>query len=167
VSVCGLAVSGSGLSALTNRLPKVDQCNGEVITVLIGANDLNNWQRTAAQWLTQLWTYTDALRAKGYKVAVGTVLPRCGSPDGATFDTEHNRRRNTVANPGIRAAVGTHIDAVIDYAADPVMGPDSAPCNRALYYDGLHPTDGCGLGCGGQGKLAAVYAPVIDRLLSQ
>ena len=63
--------------------------------------------------------------------------------------------------------MGVHIDAVIDFAADPVMGPDSAAQDKTLYHDGLHPTDGCGMGCGGQGKLAAIYTPVVDRLLAQ
>ena len=64
-------------------------------------------------------------------------------------------------------AVGTKIDAVIDFAADPVMGPDQAACDQTLYLpDGIHPTYGAAGGVGGQGKLELIYAPVVDRLLS-
>lgn len=166
VKHCGLAVGGSGVGTMTARADGVITCNPKVLTVLIGANDLNNWKRTTEGWLTALWSYTDSMRARGIKVAVGTVLPRCGSGDGAVFDAEHNKRR-AVANSAIRQAVGVHIDAVIDFAADPVIGPDSAPCNRSLYYDGLHPTDGNSAGTGGQNKLAVIYTPVVDRLLAQ
>ena len=55
--------------------------------------------------------------------------------------------------------------AVIDFAADPVMGPDTAPLDKTLYKDGLHPTDGGANGAGGQGKLALIYARAVDALL--
>jgi hypothetical protein len=67
-------------------------------------------------------------------------------------------------NKIIRAAVGTKIDAVYDFAADPVMGPDAAACDTTLYKDGLHPTD---FGPGsGQSRLELIYAPVVDALLA-
>ena len=173
---CGLAVGGSVLGRVTDgptalvdptRLQKVYDCNPKVVTVFIGANDLfrGNLSFTTDMWLDRLWGYTATLKAKGYKVAVATVLPRylASNPD---FSAEFNRRR-PAANAAIRAAVGTKIDAVIDFAADPVMGPDAAAQDKALYQDGLHPTDACGVGCGGQGKLYAVYAPVVDRLINQ
>jgi lysophospholipase L1-like esterase len=135
-----------------------------VVTILIGANDLASGQLGpddgAAAWLEKLWTYVAKWKATGARVAVGTVLPQC-LPGG---NAAHTARR-PIVNAAIRAAVGTKIDAVIDYAADPVMGPDSAACDTALYYDGLHPTDGGANGVGGQGKLALVYTPVVDALL--
>ena len=172
MTVCGLAVSGSGINNVALRVDQVDQCNPKVLTLLIGANDLYVWNRTESQWLALVWAYTDKMRAKGYKVALGTVLPQC-RPNTATnsnnvaFSIEHNLVLRAIVNPLIRTGVGTHIDAVIDYAADPVIGTDAAACNTSLYYDGLHPTDGCGMGCGGQGKLAVIYTAVVDRLLAQ
>lgn len=177
VTHCGLAVGGSVLGSptdangLTNptRLAKVDDCAPNLVTVLIGANDLVSWNPawTADTWLARLWGYVATLKAKGYKVAVGTILPQYqpNSPV-ANYTAEFNARRKVV-NTAIKAAVGSKIDAVIDFAADPVIGPDAAAQDKALYYDGIHPTDGCGLGCGGQGRLAAVYAPVVDKLLTQ
>jgi hypothetical protein len=161
-------VGGSSIGQVAARASGVVACNPKVLTILIGANDMYNWNPavTTQHWLNKLWAYTDSMRAKGYKVAVGTILPQY-SASRPSFSTEFNRRRNLEANPAIRAAVGVHIDAVIDFAADPVMGPDSAAQNKQLYHDGLHPTSGCGMGCGGQGKLAVIYTPVVDRLLAQ
>jgi hypothetical protein len=113
--------------------------------------------------MESLLAYVEPIRASGAKVAVGTVLPQyhASSPD---YNRRFNARRAEV-NQALRSLVGSRIDAVIDYAADPEMGSDAAAMNTALYSDGVHPTDGCGMGCGGQGKLAAVYLPVVDALL--
>ena len=164
VTHCGLAVGGSTLDSMAARSGGVTTCNPGVLTVLIGANDLANVTAnpTTQAWLNKLWAYTDGFRAKGIKVAVGTILPQY-SASNPTYNVTFNTRR-AEANKAIRASVGTHVDAVIDFAADPVMGPDSAAQDLNLYKDGIHPTDACGLGCGGQGKLASVYAPVVDRL---
>jgi hypothetical protein len=161
---CGLAVGGSGLSTMLGRIDGVTACNPKVVTVLIGANGLKDATSTDS-WTSSLFGYTDTLRAKGYKVAVATILPQYHSTN-PTYDTIFNGRR-AIVNNAIRGAVGAHIDAVIDFAADPVMGPDVAARNTALYRDGTHPTDGCGPGCGGQGKLFVIYAPVVDRLIGQ
>lgn len=158
---CALAVGG-GIDAIAARAGKVVACNPQVLTVLVGAHGLA--ERTGTDYfLRKLFAYADDLRARGIKVAVATILPEYHA-DNRQYDMIFNRRR-AEANAAIRSAVGTHIDAVIDFAADPVMGPDSAARDTSLYRDGTHPTDGCGMGCGGQGKLAAIYAPVVDRLL--
>jgi hypothetical protein len=72
--------------------------------------------------------------------------------------------RRVDVNAAIRAAVGSRIDAVADYAADPVMGPDSAACNLALYKDGVHPTDN-ETPDDGQAKLEVIYQRAVDSLL--
>jgi hypothetical protein len=158
---CALA-SGGGIDAIAARSDKVLACNPRVLTVLVGAHGLAERAGTN-YFLRKLFAYSDELRARGIKVAVATILPEY-HPENPAYDAIFSKRR-TDANAAIRAAVGTHIDAVIDFAADPVMGPDSAARDVKLYRDGTHPTDGCGVGCGGQGKLAAIYAPVVDRLL--
>jgi lysophospholipase L1-like esterase len=160
VTVCGLAVGGSDIEAVTRRVSGVTNCNGEVVTLLIGANDLYNGQLSVTwqMWLAKVWAYTDSLRAQGYKVAMGTILPQ--NINGIAYMTEFNRRR-PLANAAIRAAVGTHIDAVIDFAADPTIGPDAAAQNKALYPDGLHPS------ASAQATMATVYGPVVDQLLAK
>lgn len=158
---CGLA-SGGGVGEIAARMDKVMACRPDVLSILVGAHGLEEGPNTA-DFLRNLFAYTDAVRRHGIKVAVATVLPEY-HVDNPAFDAIFSRRR-VEANAAIRAAVGSHIDAVIDFAADPIMGPDSAAKDLALYRDGTHPTDGCGMGCGGQGKLASVYAPVMDKLL--
>lgn len=160
MTVCGLAVGGSDIEAVTRRVSGVTNCNGEVVTLLIGANDMYNGQLsvTLDMWLAKVWAYTDSLRAQGYKVAMGTILPQ--NINGTAYMTEFNRRR-PIANAAIRAAVGTHIDAVIDFAADPTIGPDAAAKNTALYPDGLHPS------ASAQATMATIYGPVVDQLLAR
>lgn len=158
---CGLA-SGGGIDAIAARVDKVLACNPKVLTILVGAHGLA--ERAGTEYfLRKLFTYTDGLRAHGIKVGVATILPEYHA-ENPQYDSTFSQRRKD-ANAAIRAAVGSHIDAVIDFAADPVMGPDAAAKDVSLYRDGTHPTDGCGIGCGGQGRLAAIYTPVVDRLL--
>ena len=73
--------------------------------------------------------------------------------------TIHNANR-TAANKLIREAVGTKIDAVIDYAADPVIGADSAPLDPTVFLDGLHPTQAS------QNKMAVIYTAALDNLFA-
>ena len=159
---CALA-SGGGIEQIALRVDKVLDCKPNVLTVLVGAHGLGGGPTPVADFLGKLFAYSDGLRAKEIKVAVATVLPEYHA-DNPAYDRTFNARRVEV-NEGIRAGVGRHIDAVIDFAADPVMGPNSAAQDKSLYQDGTHPTYACGFGCGGQGKLAAIYAPVMDQLL--
>lgn len=157
----GLAVGGSGIDSLKARQAAVLALKPSVVSVFIGANDLASaWQYPATgDWLNALFSYTDTLRRNGSKVVVATVLPQTSAA--------HNARR-AEANAAIRAAVTSHrIDGVIDFAADPVMGAEAAAGDKSLYQDGLHPTDGCGMGCGGQGKLAVIYAKAMNDVLAK
>lgn len=114
-----------------------------------GADDATAVAAVAAR----LFALGDAARALGVKVPICTTLPNS--------DAVHNTRRNLL-NPILIAAVGSvgspgkHFDAVIDFAADIHMGPDSAPLN-ATYYDGTgHPTDA------GQEILKDTAEPVVN-----
>lgn len=164
----GKAVGGAAIddptggNGLIQRFGADVAYNPKIVTVLIGANDLSETYKyaTTQDWLNKLWSYTAMWHAVGAKVYVATVLPQCVATQ-ATNNVVINSRR-VDANNAIRAAVGNQVDGVIDFAADPVMGPDAAACDSTLYYDGLHPTDGGGLGIGGQGKLATIYLQVLD-----
>ncbi|MBY9062903.1 SGNH/GDSL hydrolase family protein [Sphingomonas yunnanensis] len=162
VTFHGKAVGGSGVNDLAARADADIALHPRLLTVLIGANDLQGASGARA-WLEQLFRYTARFKAAGVTVAVGTLLP-VNMPDQPHYTSIHNERRQIV-NAELRAAVGHEIDAVIDFAADPVMGPDTAPLDKALYKDGLHPTDGAPGGVGGQGKLALIYAKAVDALL--
>ena len=132
-----------------------------VLTVLIGANDLGDGTYASAEaWLDRLWAYVAVFKAQNVKVAVGTVLPIC-MPQMPGYNNTHAARR-TVVNTAIREAVGSKIDAVIDYAADPTIGPDAAACDAKWFKDGLHPTE---YASGGQGIMARVYTRAVDDLI--
>lgn len=75
--------------------------------------------------------YYDTFRAAGFKTICITWPPRT-TP---TF----NPARNQV-NVAMRGWLGTHCDAIADFAADPIMGPDSAASHLTLYFDGIHPS---------------------------
>ena len=172
LSFHGQAVGGSSISDTSggNGLVQRRAADGALkpthVTLLIGANDLAAAYAypTTQDWLGALFAYVATWRSEGVKVAVSTVLPQCVG--GLTSDntTRHNQRR-VEANLAIRAAVGKQIDAVIDYASDPVMGVDEAACDKTLYSDGLHPTDGATGGVGGQGKLAVIYTAAVESFL--
>ncbi|WP_198355503.1 SGNH/GDSL hydrolase family protein [Sphingomonas sp. MA1305] len=169
VPFAGKAVGGSRISdsngnGLVQRLTTDLALQPGYVTILIGANDLGDGNYASADlWLNALWAYVATVRASGAKVAVGTVLPICvaGFPQ---YVATHNARR-AIVNPAIRQAVGTRIDAVIDFAADPDMGPDTAACDTRWYKDGLHPTDGANDFTGGQGRMARIYSDALDKFI--
>ncbi|PZQ61704.1 MAG: hypothetical protein DI544_03475 [Sphingomonas taxi] len=172
VDVRGVAVSGSRITDGNGGNGMVQRRAGDlasgpkIVTVLIGANDLGDGQYATTQdWLNSLWAYVASVKATGAKVAVGTVLPLC-VPQIAYYNDRHRERR-PIVNAAIRdAAANKTIDAVIDFAADPVMGPDAAACDKTLFKDGIHPTDGNVQLAGGSGKMAVIYEKVVDRLLA-
>jgi hypothetical protein len=167
----GNAVGGSTLWSMSSRFGADASFKPKVVTILIGANDAYQIGSNGASYptiqsyLDALWVYTAKWKATGAKVLVGTMLAQCQPNNPNNVNTAMNRNRIPL-NDAIRKAIGTKIDAVIDYAADPVMGLDSAPCDLSIWQaDGLHPSDGGGLGVGGQGKLAAIYAAAVDKAL--
>ena len=141
-----------------------------VVTVMIGANDVlsvgaaGSPYATAQDYLNALFAYAAKWRATGAKVIVGTILGQCqvGNLNNVNGRTNTNR---VPVNAGIRAAVGTKIDGVYDFAADPVMGTDAAACDTNLFVDGLHPTSGLWNILDGQERLAPIYATAVDRAL--
>ena len=167
-----LAVSGARISdptggnGLVQRLPALLAAKPAVVSILIGANDLGDGQyATPDAWLSALRGYVAQVKGSGAKVAVFTVLPLCfDDPKLAHYVARHAQRR-PIANAGIRAdAASGKIDAVIE-AAD-LLGGDKAPCTgRALFKDGIHPSDSNGKD-GGQDRLYGAYAPVVDKLLN-
>lgn len=134
------AVLGSNLSHLVARATAVDAVlpadrTGRtfLLYVLLGANDIGSGMTTGQvdTWLTSFSAYLDARRAAGWKVVLGTILPSASA--------DRNTNRN-YANPILRTWVGTHCDALADYAADATIGPDSAGANTTWFPDGLHPS---------------------------
>jgi lysophospholipase L1-like esterase len=155
----GGAITGSTIASLVTRasftdsfLPPVSEFNGRkfILTVLIGANDINSMSNST--WLANFAAYCDARRAAGWKVVVCTVLARS---DGA--GTGFNAARNSI-NTTLRTWVGTHCDAIADFAADSTIGTDAAASNVTYFPDGLHPSDA------GHVIMESIIRPVINGL---
>lgn len=143
------ATSGADLSTLVARAAAIDGIlppnkTGRkfILSVLIGANGI--------PLDADLIAYLDARRAAGWLVVLGTITPKNG--DGA-FNTARATKNTTY-----RTWVGTHADAIADFAADATMGPDSAAADTTYYSDGLHPT------AAGQAILETIYRAAVNGL---
>ncbi len=159
----GLAKGGSTIKSITARRDAVLALKPHVVSVFVGANDLGKYD-DPSKFVDALFAYAEPLKAAGIKVVFATNLAR-SVPTSPVFNFKHNRNRKEVSRL-LRRAVGTKIDAVVDFAADPTMGTDAATGNRTLFSDGLHPTDSThGVGEGGQRKLARIYAPVMNAVI--
>jgi lysophospholipase L1-like esterase len=130
-----------------------------IVSILIGANDLGG--SDPVQYVNRLFVLTDQFRAAGARIVIGTILPQ--GPQAGPNWMVHNQKRAT-ANQLIRQAVGSRIDAVADFASDPVIGPDAAGSNTLLFSDHLHPSWGAE---GGHEYMYRVYKATMDRILSQ
>lgn len=129
-----LAVSGSGIIQLNSRQADALAYNAEVLSVLIGGNDLSNTTNypTTQDWIDALFAYFAPFRAAGTKVVACTVLPDA-------FDAVQNSRRVTV-NAALKAAMGTEFDALADFDAT-IMGDDATASDTTYFSDGIHMTD--------------------------
>lgn len=118
----GVANLETNIAATTSRTPAW-------VTIFV-SQDLSGAASTAA-WFSALTTHIANLRAavSGVKIAVMTLPPKTGD---ATYTS-----RRPVANGLIRAAEGVEIDRVIDFAAHPIMGPDSAAVDANLFSSNL------------------------------
>lgn len=154
------AVGGSGMNSVESRKTMMlakKPANGKwVVTLFIGANDLPGADPNL--YAERVFAYTDQLRAAGAKVAVGTALPQY------TNSKDAMEQKRAIYNQLLKQAVGVHIDAVIDYGGDPVLGAPTAPADTTLYSDGLHPTWGPK---SGQEIMFLHYKEVVDKLISQ
>lgn len=154
VAGINFAVSGSAITDLVSRGATVDlgyrAGATNILTVLIGANDLGGYAGGESAWFAALMSYVSARRSVGWKVGVCTVLPK--------NDATHNTRRNIV-NPQIRSAVGTQIDFVIDFDTDAQMGIDNSfTAFPANWTDGTHPN------ATGHARLEPIYRAAVNAV---
>jgi hypothetical protein len=152
------AVVASTLQNMIIRQPTLDAMlpsnlkgRKHILSSFIGTNDLGLSNGSVLPgWINSYAAYCDARRALGWKVVVCTLLP---SNRYAAFNTD----RATVNN-ALRGWVGVHCDALVDFAADATMGPDSACTNTTYYMDGIHPTEA------GHNILMPIWKQVIDGM---
>lgn len=159
---CMSAVGGSRQSDLRARAPLLDDFvstgnTTAILSVLIGAgsSDLIDYIGILGNgldgWLADLAAYCDARRSAGFKVIASTLHPKASVTGWETA--------RSYVNPIIRTWVGSHCEAVADYAAHPIMGPAAAASDVTLYSDGTHPT------ALGQTYNLDVFTPVINSML--
>ena len=152
-----LSVVACTLTDLQSRSPSPKSYKGQgknVLSVLIGHNDIAtsyHTGRTRAGFLSALANYLDARRSAGLKVVICTILPSMAS---SSFNTERR-----ACNEVISTWVGTHADALCDFASNATMGPDAAATDTTLYRSGVHPT------ALGHKVLKGVIQPVLDGLI--
>lgn len=143
VTVTNYATSGADVSTLASRAATTDSgiatalvAGKEVILhVFLGANDIA--AGTGATFLNNLRAYIDARRAahSDLKIVVATALSKTADGDGGVaFDIER-----AIANPGIRAWLGSRANAISDFAADARIGANGAATNLTYFDDGIHP----------------------------
>jgi hypothetical protein len=122
---------------LSNAIPTQEM----ILSVEIGVNDLGLGGAMGGNpsgFLTALAAHLDARRAAGWKVVAHTILANLSQTDGGT---QFLSERATV-NTAIRGWVGTHCDALADWASDATIGIDTAPNNATIFFtDKLHPID--------------------------
>lgn len=126
-----------------------------VVFLQAGSNDIVlSGTSGVSLYANTLAPYVAYLKGLGYKVAVGTILPR--SDAGVTTSTEAERNAyNTLVRANSAGA-----DAVIDRATEGHMGVYPTSSNDAtLYVDKVHPTTL------GYSYLAPVDAAAINALL--
>jgi hypothetical protein len=144
------AVAGSLLVNLSSRAASIDMIPAGappqtfILSVEAGTNDLglnasgSNKPYTGNPngFTRDLATYLDARRAAGWKTVCHTILAALdGADGGAQFLSDR-----AIANATIRTWVGTHCDALADWASDPTMGTNTAPNNMTYWAtDKLHP----------------------------
>lgn len=148
------AVPGDGLNVLIARAANTDsyfssENEFNVLTVLIGRNDFNTGI-SEGDFVAALKTYCQARMAVGFQLVLCTLLP---SGENLSFNPWR-----AVVNEMMRDDASMY-DALCDFAADPVMGPDSAGLNTSLYYDLNHPSQL------GHDNLAAILVEVLHGLL--
>lgn len=152
---------GPGVNSLYGRLEAdarsiFDRRAGRpvVLTVLIGRNDLVGYGGGASAYADDLARYVAAMRGAGVDhVVVGTLLPSDWPP----FAEPRLALDAILRRLGWAQAHG--IDAVADFAASPIMGPDAVAADATLFVDGTHPTDH------GYAVLAPIYAAAVERAL--
>lgn len=155
------ASGGATIATLTSRAASVDATFDatrffNVLVVFVGTNDL--WAgRTATQVFDDLKAYCEARQTAGWKVVVGTILPRL---DSVSVSLGFNTKRNAV-NAAIRAD-SSFYDALADVGdTATTMGADSSPNDTSLWeIDKTHP-----LNPAGQALLAPAFKAAVRSLI--
>jgi len=156
-----LGVGGSALDTLFGRRDDLLALNCDIVTVFVGTNDIGG-ETTAQAWVDRMLAYVAPIKARGSKVFIATPIPKyvAGNP---TYTANHNALKTQIATL-LREQAGHAFYGVIDFEADPIMGPAAAALDTDLYSDGTHPTERGG-GVGGHDYLYTIFNAAIEPVL--
>ena len=152
------ATDGAHLSDMLARQSSVIEAFKDGLNILFiqaGQNDLLSTD--ASTWLTAfsayLATFRLAIELSGKLVRLGicTHNPR--------NDQTFNANR-AIVDPELRHFPSQGLcDFIVDWASDPIWGPDNAAADQTLYPDGTHPSQA------GQNNMEANYfRPVLNAI---
>ena len=150
-----MAIGGSSIKSARARIGKVLMKNPDIVSLYIGSNDLGGYG-SAAAFTAEVEAYATALRQRGIKLFVFTLPNRITNT--VALDTNHNILRKQLAAVYSSAS---WVDGFADVAAEPGVGADNAPNDRALFSDGLHPTEA------GHALIYKLYKPAFDRAMDK
>jgi len=169
-----LQSSNGGVPQVVNRASAVDAAKAAnpgygkyVLSLLIGVNDavtIGEGVDDVNTFLGILSAYCDARRAAGWQVILCTQIGAYATSDAVMYPKWVAWR--STYDPTARGWLGSHCDAVADFANNATMGPVDAASNNAAtygtqsgyYWDVVHPN------AAGQAKLAAPLAGAFAAL---
>lgn len=136
INVLNKASSGDTAAAIdTNYAAEIgtyyNASTRDVLILLIGTNDLGGGA-TAAAVQASIQSIVTKSQATGYKVVVGTILPRSDGTWSAPKETQR-----LAVNTWILSTLAPTISRVVDFASIPLM---ANPADTTYYVDLLHPT---------------------------
>lgn len=134
VSGRNTATMVSEFSTRTNLfLDSITDGSKRVLVIWEGTNDIVVNGANATTAYNNLVAYCTAAQAAGWKVIVGTILPRHTDVD----ETSFNATRNTV-NTNLRNNWEDFANALWDPASDSDIGDDGDSHDTTFYLDGIH-----------------------------
>lgn len=166
----GNSTDAPGTNSLWGRKATVIADNPQLLTILIGANDITQYATVdgsgstasapTGDWLTKLYEYIAYMKVQipGLKVLVasGTPVDEAAWPDPTYGGAVVNTRR-AIVRPLLRAAVGSQIDGFIPFG-------DAMANNffddRLVSYDGIHPDSE------GRALMYRIFAAVMDPIIA-
>ena len=156
-----LGVGGSALNTLFGRRDDLLALNCDIVTVFVGTNDIGG-ETTAQAWVDRMLAYVAPIKARGSKVFVATPIPKYVAGN-TSYTNNHNTLKAEIATL-LREQAGHAFYGVIDFEADPIMGPAAAAQDTDLYSDGTHPTERGG-GVGGHDYLYTIFNAAVEPVL--
>lgn len=152
VAASGNATPDQDRLAVANLDPQRRPGGPNLIVFWEGANDLY-YGSSPQKALENLRLYVAHRHAAGFKVIIGTLLPR----NDAGLPSDYETKRQAV-NAALRADWQTFADGFVDLAADPDMGPAGSWQNATYFLpDRVH------LNEAGARRIAAHVGAAIDR----